>query len=305
MRKPPGVEFDVELGFQISGLDPTIVILDDQGDAVYGPTTDGIIELEVASQPTGTYLATIPAGTLTIRDDGYTILASRLGTFDPDTDDIISIDLEITYDLGGSATPTGRDLCTLQDVLDLLPGYTQSDTVEAKLQGLITEESELIQEVREIVPARDQPEARDFDISLWDQQDGEIKIGDLQTMEGLEVEIRTASGDTVRTIDVEEDVTALYRFGRRQPRSTWEPIVALRFRRYLTANRVLHVTGTWGFAAIPPHIREATAKRVLLRYLSDVAAREITDAVESLNLAAMFASARDAIDSLDDGVYIS
>lgn len=197
-----------------------------------------------------------------------------------------------------------RDLCTLDDVLSLVPGYQQSDTVEAKLQQLITEESELIQEVREIVAASAQPEERDFDISQWDQQSGEINVGDLATMDDLEAEIRTADGDTVVTVDV-DDVTPVYRFGRLQPRTTWEPIVALRFRRHLTCNRVLHLTATFGFPAIPPHIRQATAKRVLLRYLSDVAAREITDAVANLNLAAMFASARDSIESLDDGVYIA
>jgi hypothetical protein len=47
-------------------------------------------------------------------------------------------------------------------------------------------------------------------------------------------------------------------------------------------------------------IREATAKRVILRYVSDVASSgtDFADSIDNLNLAAMFASARDAIDTL-------
>ncbi len=280
-----------------TGLQGTLAWRVDDGTntTVDGPHTADVIELGA----TGRYIATITAPDTR---GVYVLLASTDGSFDEAT--VYADQLEVTYTLDDPAGPTGRDLCTLQDVLNLLPGYRQSDTVEAKLQELITEESEKIQELREIAPAFDQPEERDFDIDHVAQMSGEIRIGDLATVEGLAAEIRTAAGATVRTIET-ADITPLYRFGRRQPRAAWEPVVALRIRPNLPCNRVLHLTGTFGFPSIPPHIRQATAKRVLLRYVSDVASTQIIDAVDTLNLAAMFASARDAVDSLNDGVYIS
>ncbi len=296
LRIAPGATFEW-LITATTGLTGTLAVQIDDGtdNTIDGPTTDNIIELAT----TGRYIATLTAPTT---QGEYVLLASTDGSFDEDT--IYAEQLTVTYTSVATPGPAGRDLCTLEDVLGLLPGYRQNDTTEAKLQELISTESELIQEVREIVPVNSQPEERDFDIAWPEQQTREIAIGDLATMTDLEAEIHNSAGDTVATVDA-ADIVPLYRFGRRQPRTAWEPIVKLRIRRHLTCGSVLHLTGTFGFPDIPPHIREACAKRVVLRYVSDVAGSQLVESVDTLNLAAMFASARDAVDSLNDGVYIA
>lgn len=299
MRAAPGATFTwtpIQAGGQ-TGLVGTITVGIYHGDTAVSPmATSGINEIAA----TGIYEADRTAPT----DAGrYVLIASIDGTLAPDQ--LITEALVVSYSAADTAEPSGRDLCTLDDVLALLPGYRESETVEEKLQGLITSESELIHEDsgREIVAAADQPEERDFDCGQSEQMTGEVAIGDLATGEGLTLELRNRAGDTVRTI-ASGDYDLLYRFGRRQPRTSWEPIVAIRLHRPPTSGYTLHVEGTFGFPQIPPHIREACAKRVLLRYISDVGGTLVTEAAADLNLAAMFASARDAVESLRDAVFI-
>ncbi len=111
------------------------------------------------------------------------------------------------------------------------------------------------------------------------------------------------AGTSILTVD-HDQIIALYGMppSREYARETWEPVTALKFRptTRLGYRTTLKITGEWGFPTVPPFVREACAKRVILRYVSDVATAgtSLADSIDNINLAAMFASARDAIDVL-------
>lgn len=188
------------------------------------------------------------------------------------------------------AEPLERDLCTLSDVVRYVPAFTPNDhQTIATLRALIAAESELVLEEtgREIVALGEQPQTREYVISEQAASFGRVAIDDLAEL------------DTVEIDDEEIEAVALYGYSR-TPRRAWDPITQLAFADALTAGDVISVNGTWGFPAIPAAAREATAKRVILRYLNDVAdaGDHFSEAIENVNLGALFASSRDAIESL-------
>jgi len=208
------------------------------------------------------------------------------------------------------------DLCELADVTSIVPGYRSDENTDALLQRFITSESALIprEAGRELIgpmtvpdppsnPSLPEPTARRFPIDercyLYGRR---VDIGDLMVFdEETTVEVLNPAVTSILTVDHDQSVP-LYGVPptREYQRDTWEPVTALRFLTGTTLGyrTTLRVTGTWGFPEIPPFIREATAKRVILRYVSDVAAAgtSLADSIDNINLAAMFASARDAID---------
>lgn len=209
-----------------------------------------------------------------------------------------------------------KDLCTVEDVQAIVPGYQSEQDTDDLLQRFITSESALIpaEAGRELIGPMTEPDlpsnpalpdvvARTFPIDHACYALGHIYIGDLREIDQIdtEIEVLNSAGTSILTVDL-ADVIPLYGMppAREYARETWEPITALRFRPgvALGYRTTLKVTGTWGFPAVPPFIREACAKRVILRYVSDVAAAgtSLADSIDNLVLAAMFASARDAID---------
>lgn len=212
-----------------------------------------------------------------------------------------------------------KDLCTLADVTAIVPGYTGNDDTDAVLARFITSESELIprEAGREVKgpmdgdpddpsnPPEPAPAPRTFPIDEHCYLHGRrIDIGDLRTFDDeTTVEVLNTAGTSILTID-HDLIVPIYGMppSREYQRDTWEPVTALRFRSSVALGyrTTLKVTGLWGFPAVPPFIREATAKRVILRYVSDVASTgtQLADSIDNINLAAMFASARDAIQQL-------
>jgi hypothetical protein len=77
--------FEAVWGHGVSGIAGTAegVILDNDGNAVYGPTNAGIAELEADGVPTGIYAWQVPAAPATVGQ--YTIAFSPDGSWDPDT----------------------------------------------------------------------------------------------------------------------------------------------------------------------------------------------------------------------------
>lgn len=212
-----------------------------------------------------------------------------------------------------------KDLCTLEEVTAIVPGYVSDTATDAVLQRFITSESALIpaEAGREVIGPMTDPDppsnpslpdvvARTFPIDERCYLHGRrIDIGDLREIDETDtvVEVLNTAGTSILTID-HADIIPVYGSPptREYARDTWEPITALKFRPGVTLGyrTTLKVTGTWGFPAVPPYVREACAKRVILRYVSDVASvgTSLADSIDNLNLAAMFASARDAIDQL-------
>lgn len=291
MKVAPGATFEAVATFD-SGLTGTVGvrIRDNQGADFLARTTAGIT-------------ADVTVGTRTVYRRNFTAPTVQ-GTFTLVWDDgatIITEDLEVTNNLLEPAAPSGRDLCTLADVTSIVPGYRGDTATDTTLQRFITSESELIpsEAGREIIgPAG--LVARTFPIDERAYLYGRVDIGDLATLVDATVEILNPAGTSISTV-AGEDVIAMYR-EREFQKQPWEPITALRFRPGVTLGwrTILRVTGTWGFPSIPPFVREATAKRVILRYVSDVASSgtDFADSLDNLNLAAMFASARDAIEEL-------
>jgi hypothetical protein len=209
------------------------------------------------------------------------------------------------------SNPVGIDLCTIDDVKSYVPGYASDDETDALLARLITSESEQVmtETGREIVPFAAQPQTRSFEIDETSSRTRQIEIGDLSGVEDSDFVVELLDSSEANPVTVDPSgCRPLYRL-KRQPREQWEPVTRLEFLAAAGAvrpGRTVLVTGNWGFPAVPTFIREATAKRVILRYVTDVAASgtAFSDAIDNLNLAGLFASARDAVAQLNQGAMI-
>lgn len=204
--------------------------------------------------------------------------------------------------------PTGGNLCTLQDVIGYIPGYDSDPVTDTKLEALIEAQSQLILDEtgREIVGPDTNPATRRFDIDAPRTRTRRIDVGDLASDEDLVVTLLARDLTTVEVVDAAE-FELLYD-GERYPDSSWAPITAIRFPWALggpvfLSDMTLEVTGTWGFPEVPAFIREACAGRVLLRYFNDVAnaGTALSDAIDNVNLGALFVSAEDALAALTAG----
>lgn len=274
-------------------------IRDGVGGTFLARTTLGIIE-DVTVGVSAVYRFTFTAPAVEgqfwlVADDGVTIHEEEL---------------LVTYSSPGPSTPLGRDLCSLADVLSYVPAYVSNPTTDAKLQQLISAQSDLIYDEtqREIVTLGD-GDPRVFDVTQYGIVTGKVAIDDLAVLDTVSV---IATDGALTSVDL-AGLDMLYRYGR-QPSEPWEPITMLRFAAWrnaptLARNQAIQVTGNWGFPQIPGFIREACAGRVILRYVSDVASSgdAFSEAVAggNLNLAAIFASSRESVERLRQRVLIS
>lgn len=312
MQMTPATEFqfDIETGeAALVGVIAVRVVAIGGGTAIPASEED-IVENPAAS---GVYVATriSPAA----RGD-YIIQWSLDGSFSDES--IFTDDLAVrsnAFPIGDDPEPSGIDLCTLDDVIRYLPGYRANDVTDQKLQELITSESDAIAQEsgREIVPFADQPETRAFTIDERALRAGIVAVGDLASAGDTDITVELLAADDTAVATYERSqYRALYRGRRRSPTHPWEPVRHLEFPRRLgcrsfTTGQTLLVTGNFGFPAIPYSIRQACAKRVVLRYITEVANRGDTfseASFENVNLAGLFASARDAVDALKDMVMI-
>lgn len=208
-----------------------------------------------------------------------------------------------------------RDLCTIEDVYRYVPGYANNpnDDTDAQLAASITAESEAIQDEtgRLIIPFADQPETRAYTIDDLHARVRRVGIDDLASAGDTDIAVELVAADdtVIETID-REKYRPMYE-SRRQQRVPWEPITALEFPIGLggpgfVPDQTLLVTGNFGFPSVPAFIVEACAKRVILRYASDVAAAgtQLAAAIAEINLAGLFASARDDVDRIKRMVLI-
>lgn len=196
----------------------------------------------------------------------------------------------------------GRDLCTIEDVLRYVPGYTESqDTLtDNTLRALISAESHEIMRLtdQEFVAFGTNPQTRMFDVSDIDTDRRVLPVGAMASAP-TSVATATVDGTAVETVDAAA-VIALPRV-----RAPWQAVTELWFPTgaalpaSMSEGYVMSVTGDFGYPSIPPDIREATAKRVILRYLTSVSERGtvLARAAENLNVGALYASSQEVIDS--------
>lgn len=286
-RVAPGAEFETYAGGLEPGLEDVVGVRlrDGAGDDAVERTTDGVVE---DIPDSGIYRASLTAPDTAgeywvVFDDETTFAAPQL--------------VVVIASAGGLTLPSGRDLCTLDDIDARVPGYTIGDDEDTDdtLARLITEEShDWMEECgREITARTPNPAARLFDLDAFDVEERLVEIGD-----AAEVTLVEILDDTEVLAELEDgDWTAIPRESRREP---WQPITELRLAAAapIAPGRVVRVTATWGFPSIPDTVRRGVASLVLWRYLNDVAAggTQLADALdrEELNLGAARGAALDA-----------
>jgi len=210
-----------------------------------------------------------------------------------------------------------RDLCTIADVVERVPGYDvgQDTDVDATLQDFVTIESRDFLEAtrREITPITPGPDiTRVFDVDWIVAEERELMIGD--AADTTAVVFKGQDGTVLQTLDSSGWVE-LPRI-----REDWEPVTSLYFPPLVNdpaffafpavqwgpyvpdenPRLICEVTGTWGFPEIPKTVTRAVATLVLARYLNDAAAvgTALADASDraELNLAGSLKAAFDVRD---------
>jgi hypothetical protein len=199
---------------------------------------------------------------------------------------------------------SARALCNSEDVERLVPGFQFDEPTEDAITDLINQESELAHERagREFQPISNGPSQRLFDVGDREQASRIVRIGDAAAVTA--VAIQALDGTILETVAAGSYVP-LPRV--RQP---WQPIRELWFpasgvaapASALTTGRVIAVTATWGFPAVPDMLRGAIAKLVLVRYAAQPASfgTSLDDALADLNLGALFAQASETIELFAD-----
>lgn len=292
MNVAPSSTFEAVADLGATGLTPGVRILDNAGATTTARTTAGISEYPAGS---GIYHKTLTApavaGQYTIAWDNGSQTAGNFATED----------LLVTSNAAATSLPSGRDLCALADVTQLVPGYTTDTDTDALLAALITAESRVAHQRagREFVTVASLT-TRQYDLANWNTTSRRVRVGDMTTVTTVTVEDQ--QGTTVETI------AAANRVSLPRVREEWEPITDLWFPAgaaappsYVGSGYVLEVVGVWGFPAIPADLVVATAKMVLVRYLSDAASAgtALSDALndQGFDAGRAFASARDVIRS--------
>lgn len=294
----PSTSFEATLGLGISGLVGTLALGTYDGDtATQALATTSINEIGTS----GIYVATRTSpGTA----GQYVLIWSKDGTLDPAQ--VITEDLTVTSSSAATSLPGGRDLCTLADVTQFVPGYVSDAETDAVLATLITSESRSAHDMagREFVTIAGSVD-RLFDLDYRSARSRIVGVGDMTTVTTVTVEdIQGATVDTVSSADYVE---------LPRNREEWEPIVELWFPKGaadaapMSSVGVLRVVGVWGFPSIPSDVVVAVAKLVLVRYVADAASAgsALSDAVNELGFDAgsAFASAMDVLHSYRPSVF--
>jgi hypothetical protein len=292
MRAAPGTVITWTLETGTTGLLGTIAAGIYDGDTAVVPLDDANVTNEISDSGVYQAVLTVPATAGT-----YVLFGSLDGTLDPDQ--VITEDLVVSTTEADNPDPAGTDLCTLADVKTYLPGYEPNDATDAKLQQLITAESDQFtaDSAFEFVAAGAQPAARLFTVYPgWGRR---VHVGALANTEELVVKLVDDNGAET---DVDTDnITAVYATAY-QPTAVWQPITTIEIRTpTFLAGQLVKVTGNWGFPSVPPFVREAVAATVLLRYISDVAetGTTLSDALDNVNIRSLVARRQDALAALD------
>lgn len=288
----PSTSFEASIDVGTTGLVGTIAI------GIYEGSTD-VAHTALATTTineigtTGLYVATRTSPAVAGQ---YLIVWSLDGSLTPAQ--LATEDLLITSSSVATAAPAGRDLCTLAEVKTYIPGYVTDTDTDTLLQRFINAESTtILNRGREFVVIGTNPQARSFYLNSYDVDTRTLPVGDLATTPTT-VAVTTIDGTAVQT------VAAASIIGKPYLRQAWDPITDLVFPAgaldpaTLSDGNVITVTGTYGFPSIPPDVREACCKMVVVRYLTDVAraGTDLSDAVDNLNIGGLLTSAREALD---------
>ncbi len=195
--------------------------------------------------------------------------------------------------------PLARGLCELEDVTAYAPGYKSDPRTDAVIEQLILAESRSIQretgrEFKAISPTNN---PRLFEIDIWNTTDRVVWIGDASVV--TSVISKDSQGTTLETITGANYVL------EPRVRDDWEPITGIFFPNdvavpasNLYIGGVLEVNGTWGFPSVPVDIKEACARLVAMRYVTDIArgGTQFSEALGEVNVSGLFRGAREIIE---------
>jgi hypothetical protein len=205
----------------------------------------------------------------------------------------------------------GRDLCSLHDVFRLVPGFDPQDPdngdIVDTIGGLISAESRAVHREtgREIRPIANL-NTRTFDVTAAICQRRQFPIGDAAAI--ATVELFDFDGTTSLGVLDPNLYIALPRI-----RDSDAPIRRLSFpyrpgivMPRLAPGRSFQITATWGFPSVPVDLRQAAAKRVLLRYVADNAnaGTQLADALDdTFSIGALLRSAKETVDGYSRGSF--
>lgn len=191
------------------------------------------------------------------------------------------------------------DLCALADVTGYLPGYSSVAAIDTKLSGLITAQSvEIIERTgRELVPISPAQDPRVFYATDQVSNARRLQIGDASAVTSV---VQARFGTNIHTYTMGTDAILMPNV-----KQAWEPYTSIWFP-WLSSNPAIFfvedtftVTGTWGFPSIPSDVKEACAKLVIVRYVTDIAkaGTEFADAItDDINIGGLFVSATSVIE---------
>ena len=243
----PGATFEAVLENEASGLVGTlgVRIMDGQGATTTARTTSGIVETPASS---GTYVATLTAPTTA----GQYVVFWDTGTVSPST--TASEDLTVTHTAPVASSPSGYDLTTLGAVRTFLEKAGAETGEDDLIQQLITRASKTIMTwtQREFAPATASA-ARSFAYSGG----GLLSLApyDLRSVTTIQFDTDTSSPTTLATTD----------YALRPLNTAYGTYDLLRVPNFTVADqpdkigaeRVVTITGAWGFASVPADVEQA------------------------------------------------
>jgi hypothetical protein len=287
IRAAPGAAFEAYVSVFPSGLAGTlgVRIRDGAGGDFLARTTAGIAEdvtVGIQAVYRRSFEAPLEAGQYwLVWDDGAELSLEEL---------------LVTSSQAAVGLPNARDLCELADVLRYVPGYETEEATDETLQAQITAESRRIHRTtgREFVAIAGL-DPRLFEIGRKELGNRRIRIGDATEIETVRI---LRDDATTPVAELDPGVYAAQPYVREE----WEPIRELKLLQAAPTpsyGQLLEVSAVWGYPSIPEDIREACAKLVIVRYLTDIAFRgtALSDALgeSEINVGGLLVSAREAI----------
>lgn len=294
MNVAPGNTYEAVLESGVTGLAGTLKLglIDNAGAWTSVLSAADIIETPAGS---GIYAASRVAPAVAGQ---YTLVWSLDGTTDPDQ--VATEDLLVTSSTTVAAAPAGSDLCALADVYRYAPGFdpdnAENATTVDQLANLITGQSvDIIETTNREFTAIAGLNPRSFDVRPWHIRLRRLPIGFAASISTISQYRNGTLVNAIAAADVIEEP---------RNRQAWQPITDLHFPTLsnspvlLQEEDVFVVDATWGYPSIPADIREACAKLVIVRYLTDTAAAgtAFSDSIsEDINVGGILKSAREVV----------
>lgn len=265
----PSASFEATVSGQPTGLTGTIGvrILDNAGATSSPRVTAGIAEYPAGS---GFYTITLTAPSTA----GQYSVFWDTGTVSPTT--TVAEDLVVSSTAPAASVPSGSDLTTVAAVRSFMQKPAGDTGQDTEIQNLVTRASGAIMHYteREFAPATSTPTARTFEYKGGGWLD--VAPYDIRTVTQIRLDTDESSPTTLTSTEYR-----LYPYPARHGVYT-----ALRLGPYLVHSRarwqqrLVEITGTWGFATVPEDVAHACIVTVAMWLRRDVTPFESTFSID-------------------------